>query len=345
MGVVYSPGVLIALSLLLVGALPISARATKQPHLVYVLADDFGFADADWHRDAGWNEKATPHLSSLITEGIELDQFYAFKFCSPTRSAIQSGRNPIHVNVQNYQPVVYNFEDPTLDTDAGYAGVARNMTGMARMLANGGYATHFVGKWDCGMATHEHTPQGRGYDTSLFYFHHDNDYWTSSTRASDVKALCAGDEEAIVDLFENSGPARGKNNTRACDSGSSAYPTTASGEEMPGCVYEDQTFLDEVLRVVDAHPVTGPAQPPLFLFWAPHIVHSPLQVPKAFEEMYSVVNDTRRRRYLAMVRWLDTAVENVTSAFRKKAMWDDTVRCVANPDCYRYISCDPSLTI
>jgi hypothetical protein len=35
-------------------------------------------------------------------------------------------------------------------------------------------ATHYTGKWDCGMATEEHTPKGRGYDTSLFYFHHDN---------------------------------------------------------------------------------------------------------------------------------------------------------------------------
>ena len=36
-------------------------------------------------------------------------------------------------------------------------------------------ATHYTGKWDCGMATEAHTPKGRGYDTSLFYFHHDNE--------------------------------------------------------------------------------------------------------------------------------------------------------------------------
>ena len=29
--------------------------------------------------------------------GIELDRFYTFQFCSPARSAIQTGRNPIHV--------------------------------------------------------------------------------------------------------------------------------------------------------------------------------------------------------------------------------------------------------
>eukprot|EP00662_Eupelagonemidae_sp_cell21_P058031 gene58031-biopygen86215 len=29
------------------------------------------------------------------------------------------------------------------------------------------------------MATVDHSPHGRGYDTSLGYFHHANDYWTS----------------------------------------------------------------------------------------------------------------------------------------------------------------------
>jgi hypothetical protein len=28
------------------------------------------------------------------------------------------------------------------------------------------------------MATPDHTPAGRGYDTALSYFHHSNDYWT-----------------------------------------------------------------------------------------------------------------------------------------------------------------------
>ncbi len=49
---------------------------------------------------------------------------------------------------------------------------------LTQSLASHRYATHFVGKWDAGMATPTHTPQGRGYDTSLNYFEHKNDYWT-----------------------------------------------------------------------------------------------------------------------------------------------------------------------
>ncbi len=48
------------------------------------------------------------------------------------------------------------------------------MTGLATKLKTAGYATHMVGKWDAGMATVDHTPAGRGYDTSLIYFHHAN---------------------------------------------------------------------------------------------------------------------------------------------------------------------------
>jgi arylsulfatase I/J len=153
----------------------VAASNSSKPHLLYILADDFGWADSDWHRPDNWMEAATPRMLALLKQGVELDSMYSFKFCAPSRSAIQSGRNPIHVNVQNYQPTVWASDDPARDPVSGFAGIPRNMTGMASVLRNAGYRTTFVGKWDCGMATHEHTPQGRGYDSSLFYFHHDND--------------------------------------------------------------------------------------------------------------------------------------------------------------------------
>ena len=39
-----------------------------------------------------------------------------------------------------------------------------------------------VGKWDAGMATPKHTPQGRGYETSLNYFGHGNWMYTEDTK-------------------------------------------------------------------------------------------------------------------------------------------------------------------
>ena len=158
-----------------------AGAVAKQPiHILAILADDFGWADAGWHarhnpaagKPGSPTEVArTPNLDALVDSGIEMDRQYAFKFCSPTRSAIQSGRNPIHVNVQNMDPLNVNKKDPI----AGFSAVARNFTGLGAVMKRGGYSTHFAGKWDCGMATPDHTPMGRGYDESLIYFHHMND--------------------------------------------------------------------------------------------------------------------------------------------------------------------------
>ena len=55
---------------------------------------------------------ATPNMDKLSKAGLELNNHYAFKFCSPSRCALQSGRNPIHVNVMNLDPTNYNPDDP-----------------------------------------------------------------------------------------------------------------------------------------------------------------------------------------------------------------------------------------
>ena len=81
-------------------------------------------------------------MDALVHEGVELDRHYVFQFCSPTRSAMQSGRNPIHVNTVNGPPDLSNPEN----ADTGWAGIPRNMTGIAEHMLRAGYSTHMYGK-------------------------------------------------------------------------------------------------------------------------------------------------------------------------------------------------------
>ena len=134
----------------------------------------WGWANVGYHCDPPTKEVVTPTIDGLVKEGLELDQHYAFKFCSPSRSCLMSGRLPIHVNDLNDQPSFYNPQDPV----SGFAGIRRNMTGLATKMKLAGYAAHQVGKWDAGMATPDHIPTGRGFDTSFGYFHHTNDFYT-----------------------------------------------------------------------------------------------------------------------------------------------------------------------
>jgi hypothetical protein len=122
---------------------PPTPAEAKQPHIVMVLVDDWGWANAGWHRPAGFAEVQTPNLDALVRGGIELDRAYAFKVCSPTRSSFQSGRLPVHVNIANDCCDVANPADPV----SGFAAIPRNMTGIATKLREVGYATHQVGKW------------------------------------------------------------------------------------------------------------------------------------------------------------------------------------------------------
>jgi arylsulfatase B len=68
--------------------------SAKPPHIFFMLYDDWGWANLRSH-NPGNAEVVTPNLDALITSGIRLDQHYVFKYCSPSRCALQSGRNPI----------------------------------------------------------------------------------------------------------------------------------------------------------------------------------------------------------------------------------------------------------
>lgn len=321
----------------------------KPKHIVAILADDYGFADSGWHSSEP--DVKTPNMNALVAQGIQLDRHYTHKYCSPTRSSIQSGRNPIHVNVQNLGPISLNPADPV----SGMSGIPRNMTGLGEVMRRGGYKTHFVGKWDCGMATSRHTPRGRGYDTSLFYFHHMNDYWMSyyvgKTPADAPSAGITCQDQgnytnplAPVDLWTESagysGPARGLNGSQACraepaaplnqftntcaDNGDGSLCPPYPGfpdDQVKSCLYEDEVFLDFITDTITSHD----KDEPLFLFWAPHVIHSPLQVPQAKLNEFSHVPDWRRRRYLAMVSYLDDMVGQVVDLLQSQGMYNDTL--------------------
>ena len=175
-------------------------QAMEKPHIVFMLVDDQGWANVGYHRNPPTPEVVTPNTDSLVKDGLELDQHYAYRFCSPSRSSFISGRLPVHVNDLNLHLDIYNPNDPI----SGFAGIPRNMTGIATKLKAAGYATHQVGKWHAGRATPDHTPAGRGFDSSLGYFT-GNDYYT------EVYGTCS--RTPIVDLWDTDKPATGVNGT------------------------------------------------------------------------------------------------------------------------------------
>src|SRR6187431_2597356 len=65
-----------------------STCRAERPNILFIVADDLGWRDVGWHGGAF----QTPVLDELVKTGVELDRHYVQPVCSPTRTALMSGR-------------------------------------------------------------------------------------------------------------------------------------------------------------------------------------------------------------------------------------------------------------
>jgi len=294
----------------------LSSSPTPSPNIVVILIDDFGWNNFGIHSKNQENsaEIQTPVLDSLANSGILLDRFYAFRFCSPSRSAFLTGRNPIHVNVLNSPLSVYNEND----TDSGAAGIPVNMTTLSERLSEDGenfFLAH-CGKWHVGLATKSRTPSGRNFTRTLGYLAGYNDYFTEQT----------GDwcgNELYTDLYTvNNQPAYGLNNSQSC----------SQANQSSGCIFEDSLLTSYALSSIDEAMTL---KKPLFLYFAPHACHQPLEVPSEYVSKFSFIcaNDTSkqchyRMMYAALVNSIDDNIGTIVSKLEENNMWENTLLVV-----------------
>ena len=125
-----------------------------RPNIVVLLADDLGW------RDVGFHGGATPtaNIDRIVREGVELERCYAFPFCSPTRSALLTGRMPIRYGM--VFTVIRPWSPHGLPVDEHL---------LPETLRSLGYQTACIGKWHLGHAHRRMLPNARGFDH--FYGH------------------------------------------------------------------------------------------------------------------------------------------------------------------------------
>jgi hypothetical protein len=72
-----------------------TVKADSRPHIIFVLADDYGFNDVGYHG----SKIKTPNLDKLASEGVKLENYYVQPICTPTRSQLLSGRYQVYLFV------------------------------------------------------------------------------------------------------------------------------------------------------------------------------------------------------------------------------------------------------
>ncbi|WP_246702734.1 arylsulfatase [Starkeya sp. ORNL1] len=144
-----SAGFLAAIAGLSVLSSGARAEAAPRPHILYIVADDVGFADVGFHG----SDIKTPNLDALAEGGARLDHFYVQPMCTPTRAALMTGRYPLR----------YGLQTGVIPSGATY-GLATDEFLLPQALKQAGYRTALIGKWHLGHADRKYWPRQRGFD-------------------------------------------------------------------------------------------------------------------------------------------------------------------------------------
>lgn len=156
------------------------ARRTKKPNIVFILADDMGYADLSCY---GRRDYKTPAIDSLAATGMRFTNAYANSpVCSPTRTALMTGRYQARLPV-GLEEVL------RMTTDLG---LPPEHPTLPSLLRDQGYRTALIGKWHLGQLP-KYGPLQSGYEHfwglrtgGVDYFTHDGadgkpDLWDDDT--------------------------------------------------------------------------------------------------------------------------------------------------------------------
>ncbi len=117
-----------------------SSRNINPPNIIYVLADDLGYADIQGFSSPEYSKIKTPHLFKMGEEGMRFtDAHTSSSVCTPTRYSILTGRYNWRSTLK--RGVMWGYDDALIDTER---------TTVASLLSDHGYHTAFIGKWHLG---------------------------------------------------------------------------------------------------------------------------------------------------------------------------------------------------
>jgi len=140
------------LTCLLLSLMAATATAAERPNIVLMLSDNLGYGDLGVYGGGAIRGAPTPNIDQLAREGMRFTNFNVEAECTPSRSALMTGRMPIRSGTMRAVPV------PGLPV-----GLAPWEYTVAEMLSDQGYDTAMYGKWHLGYVE-DRLPINQGFD-------------------------------------------------------------------------------------------------------------------------------------------------------------------------------------
>ncbi len=129
-----------------------AALAAKKPNIVIMLSDNLGYGDLGSYGGGIIRGAPTPQLDKLAEQGTRFTNFNVETECTPSRSALMTGRLAVRSGTMRAVGV------PGLP-----GGLAPWEVTIAEILKDEGYDTAIYGKWHLG-SQEERVPTEQGFD-------------------------------------------------------------------------------------------------------------------------------------------------------------------------------------
>src|SRR6267154_1755751 len=151
------------------GDLKAAQLSSRTPNIVFVLADDLGYADVSCY---GRPDLSTPNIDRIAAKGVRFLQAYANSaVCTATRTALITGRYQYRLRVGLEEPLAGN---PNV-------GLPPEHPTLPSLLKKAGYGTTLIGKWHLGFLP-KFGPLKSGYDHFYGFRGGSLDYYAHTSR-------------------------------------------------------------------------------------------------------------------------------------------------------------------
>ncbi len=276
-------------AILLLTSLPTcrAAAAPARPNIVFILIDDFGYADCGPY---GAKDIRTPHIDRLAREGVKFTDFYAnAPVCTPTRCGFITGRWQQRVGFEwamgfSAESFRRQGTEWVRESDIHALGLPTSVPTLPKLLKSAGYATGAFGKWHLGYKD-EFNPTRHGFDEYFGELLGHCDYYTHAYYDGTY---------ALRDGLE---------------------PVKVEG-------YLTDLVNERAVSFIRKH-----AREPFFLYVPHLAVHCPFQPPGRPLPSVTKANmyDGDRRTYAAMVEKVDEGVGLILAELEKHGLADNTL--------------------
>ena len=300
---------------------------TRQPNIIYILADDLGYAETGAY---GQDKIETPNIDALADSGMLFTQHYtSAPVCAPARYMLMTGQHSGHAYIRGNEEWgergdVWDYRAMALDsTLEGQRPIPPTTVLLPKRLQEVGYTTAIVGKWGLGAPHTQSIPTKMGFD---FFFGYNcqrqaHTYYPLHLYRNEVRVHLHNDT-----VPPNTGLAKGADPLAAA-----SYADFNLSEYAPDLMFREITDF-----------VAENAHQPFFLYWATPIPHVAIQAPQRWVDYYIAKfgpetpylatngrgyfpHKNPRAGYAAMISYLDENIGKLVKQLKEMGEYENTL--------------------